>query len=54
MAKPIAKIIGGPGQGNINNLELELAKWAAKMETTEDMVEKECKDGFLILVLSQS
>ena len=40
MANPITKIIGEPDQGDINTLESELAAKAAKIKTTEDMVEK--------------
>ena len=33
-SEPITKIIVEPGWGNINNLELELAKRAAKIKNT--------------------
>ena len=53
MADPIKKTIGGPGQGEKNTLESELAEKAAKIKTIEDMVEKGCKHGFLVLVLGK-
>ena len=37
---PITKIIGQPGQGDLNVLETELAERAAKIKTTEDMAEQ--------------
>ena len=46
MVEPFTKIIGEPGQGNISNLEAELAKRAAKIKTTEDMVENGYKYEF--------
>ena len=36
--EPITKIIGVPGQGNINILEAELAEWVAKIKTIEDLI----------------
>ena len=53
-AKPIIKIIGEPGQGDINTLEQELTEKAAKIKNTEDMVEKGCKYGFLVVVLGKN
>ena len=52
-AEPIIKIIGKPGQGDINILEAELAEQAAKIKTTEDLIESGRKYGFLVLVLGQ-
>ena len=49
MAEPIMKIIGEPDQGDINTLEQELDETTAKMKTTEDVVEKGCKYGFLVV-----
>ena len=51
MADPITKIIEEPGQGDINKLQQDLAEKAAKMKTTEDMVEKGRKFDFLRVVL---
>ena len=53
-AEPITKIVGEPGQGDINKLESELAKQAAKIKTAKDIIEKGHKHEFLILVLWQS
>ena len=52
--KLITKIIGEPGQGDIYILEAELAKWVAKIKTTEDIIDKWHKYGFLVLVLGQT
>ena len=52
-AESITKFIGEPGQSNINNLESELAKNATKIKTTEDMVEKRHKYGFIVVVLKK-
>ena len=49
VAEPITKIIGEPGQGDINILEVELAEWVAKIKTTEDLIKKGRKHGFLVL-----
>ena len=46
----IMKFIGEPDQDNINTLEQKLAEKAAKIKTTEDVVEKGCKDEFLVAV----
>ena len=51
MSKPITKIIWEPGQGDTNNLESELAEKASKIKTTEDIVEKRYKYGFLFIAL---
>ena len=53
-ARPIIKINGELGQQDINILEAELAEWAAKIKTTEDLLDKRHKYGFLILVLGQA
>ena len=39
-AKPITKIVGEHGHQDITILESELAEKAAKIKTTDDMVEK--------------
>ena len=39
-AETMTKIIGEPGQGDIKILEAELAEQAAKIKTTEDLIEK--------------
>ena len=49
MAEPIKKIIGEPGQGDINKLESELAKQVAKIKTTEDMLKKDANMDFSLL-----
>ena len=49
-AEPILMIIGELGQGDMDFQEAMLTKQAAKIMTTEDMVEKGCKYGFLVLV----
>ena len=54
LAEQMTKIIGGPGQGDINNLESEVAKRAAKILTKDDIVEKGCKYGFLVVVLGST
>ena len=51
---PITKIIGKPGESNINNLESELAVRAAKMKTTEHVVENCQTYGFLVIVFGKS
>ena len=52
-SEPIAKIIGEVEHRDINILEAELTEWAAKIKTTEDMVNEGCKYEFLVLVLGQ-
>ena len=47
----VTKIHGEPGQGDISLLEQELAEKAARIQTTEDVVGKGKKFGFLIMVL---
>ena len=54
MRELIMKNIGEQGQADIQNLESELAKRAAKIKTTEDMIEKGCKYKFLVIVLEQT
>ena len=54
MADPIIKMIGEPGQRAIKILEQELAEKAAKIKTTEDVVQKWWKYGFLVLVLGKN
>ena len=49
MADPITKNSGVQGQGGINTYEL-----AAKIKTIEDIVEKGCKYGFLVVVLGRT
>ena len=44
--EPVTKIMGKPGQGDINLLEQELAEEAAEIKTTVDVVEKGKKFGF--------
>ena len=39
MAEPITKVNSEPGQGDINQLESESTKRAAKIKTMEDMIE---------------
>ena len=39
-AEPITKIIGEPGQGDINILEAKLTEQVAKIKTMEDLVKK--------------
>ena len=53
-AEPITKIICEQGHRDINILEAELAECVAKIKTTEDMVDKGCKHGFLVLGLGQT
>ena len=53
-AEQITKIIGEVGQGDINILEAVLAEQAAKIKFTEDMVDKEHKHGFLVLMLRKT
>ena len=50
---PITKIIGEAGQGGLNVLDAELKEWAAKIKTTQDMIEQGQKYGFLILILGK-
>ena len=50
-ANLVTKIIGEPGQCNINTLEQEPAEKMAKIKTTEDVVEKGKKCHFLVVVL---
>ena len=50
---PTTKIIGELRQGDLNMLEAELTGRAAKIKTTEDMVEQGRKYVFLILVLEK-
>ena len=54
MQEPITKIIGKPGQDDINNLEFELAKRIAKIMTTEDMDETGNIEGLSVIVLGRS
>ena len=54
MVEPITKIIGKPGQGHITILESELAAKAAKIKTTDDMMEKGRKYCFLVIVLGKT
>ena len=42
-ADPITKIIGKPGQGGLNLLDAVLTEQAAKIKTTEDVIEQGCK-----------
>ena len=51
--EPVTKIMGKPGQGDINLLEQELAEEAAEMKTTVDVVEKGKKFVFFVVVLGQ-
>ena len=51
--EPVAKIHGESRQGDINLLEQQLAKKAAKIKTTEDVVEKGKRFGFLVVVLAK-
>ena len=51
MANLITKITGEPGQEVLNVLEAVLGEQAAKIKTTEDMIEQGHKYGFLILIL---
>ena len=46
-AESITKLIGEPGQGDINILKAELAEQAAKIKATKDLVGKGCNYGFL-------
>ena len=50
----IMKIIGEPGHRHINTLEQEPAEKATKIKNTEDVVEKGCKYGFLVVVLGKN
>ena len=50
MADPMTKIIGESGQGGIGTPESELAAKAAKIKTTDDMIEKDQKHGFLVVL----
>ena len=52
-AEPITKVIWELGQGDIKILEEELTEWAAKIKTTEDLIKKGRKYGFLVVVLGQ-
>ena len=54
MVDPITKIIGEPGQGDINTLESKLVAKAAKIKTTDDLVKKGHKYGFLVVVLGRT
>ena len=49
--EPITRFNLEPEQGNINQIELELAKRVAKIKTTGDIVEKGFKSGFLVIVI---
>ena len=49
----VTKIIGEPGQGNINTFEQELTEKVTKFKITEDVVEKGRKFCFLVVVLGQ-
>ena len=51
MADSITKIVGEPSQGDINTLKQEQAGKAAKIKTTEDMIENGRKFGFLVVML---
>ena len=53
-AESSTKIIGETGQGDLNILEAEITEWAAKIKTTEDMVEQGCKYSFLTLILGKT
>ena len=53
-AEPVTKIIGEPSQGDINTLEAKLVEKAAKTKTTDDMVEKGQKYGFIVVVLGKT
>ena len=48
-ANPIMKIDVETTQRDIDNLKNELAKHAAKIKTTKDIVEQSKKYGFLII-----
>ena len=47
----MTKIIVEPGHEDIKTLDSELTEKAAKIIMTKDMIEKECKYCFLIVVL---
>ena len=53
-AEPFTKIIGELGQGDKNILQAELAEGVVKIKTTDDLVDKGCKYGFLVLVPGQT
>ena len=50
---PSTKINWESVQGDLNVLEAELTEWAAKIKTTEDIIEQGHKYGFLILILEK-
>ena len=52
-AVPVTKIVGELVQMGLNIQEAELAEWAAKIITTEDIVEQGHKYGFLILIMGK-
>ena len=52
--EPMTKIIGEPGQGDLNILEEEITEWVTTIKTKEDMVEQGLKYGFLILILGKT
>ena len=53
-AEPITKIVGESDQGEITILESEFVAKAAKIKTTDDMVENGWKYGFLVIVLGKT
>ena len=54
MADSIAKIIVKPGQVDISTLESKLVAKNAKIKTTDDLIEKGQKHGFLVVVLGRA
>ena len=50
---PFTKIIGEPGQGDLNVLKAELSEWVAKIKTTEGMIEQGHKYEFFLLILGK-
>ena len=48
--EPVTKINGEPGQGDIKLLEQEMAEKAAKIEATEDVIQKVKKIRFLVVI----
>ena len=54
MADAITKIIGEPGQGDINTIESKLAAKAANIKIKGDIFEKGQKYGFFVMVLRRA